>query len=159
MVLIFDPALFFTAFEHCVTGQSYAGDYLSYQLAEAINLKYTVVPETQIVDNVLMDGAAKKGSLLKWIPNALSLETCTNLFKKLTEKPDVIPFEAFEEMAMFDYITGNMDRKAGNILIRKDDPKLYMIDNSWAFSPLQGESLSLNPFARNFLLRERTFSG
>lgn len=151
---------FFTAFDHCVTGQSYVSDYLSYILAKEIQLDYTVVPKTQIIDNVSINGELKHGSLLKWIPNALSLETCNNFFRKLTDKPDVIPFEAFEEMAMFDYITGNMDRKAGNLLIREDDAKLYLIDNSWAFSPLQGESLSMNHFAwGNFpLLAERTFS-
>ena len=50
-------------------------------------------------------------------------------------------------MAAFDYITGNMDRKEGNILIQAKTDMLYLIDNSWAFSPIQGEALAMNQYA------------
>lgn len=140
------PLGVFSAFENSVTGQSYVSDILSYQLACKIGLEYTVVPDAIIATNVIINGNAKKGVLLNWVPDSTSLEEHANIFRKLDKIPEQIPFLAFEEMAMFDYITGNMDRKTGNVLLSKGDNKLHLIDNSWAFSPLQGEALSTNQY-------------
>ncbi len=140
------PLGVFSALEHSISGQAYVSDILSFRLAKEIGLKYTVVPPTTIAEAVIINGKAKKGVLIDWVPNPTSLEKFSNLFKKLEQIPEKIPLVAFEEMAMFDYVTGNMDRKAGNVLLSERDNKLYLIDNSWAFSPLQGEALSSNQY-------------
>lgn len=154
------PLGVFSAFENSVSGQAYASDILSYRLACEIGLKYTVVPATTLAEKVVIHGNVHKGVLIDWVPNATSLEESSNLFKKLEKIPEKIPFIAFEEMAMFDYITGNMDRKTGNVLLSERDDKLYLIDNSWAFSPLQGEALSTNQYIWGTFpaLTDKTFS-
>ena len=140
------PLGVFSAFENSVTGQSYVSDILSYQLACEIDLEHTVVPDAIIATDVMIKGKAKMGVLLNWVPDSTSLEKHADIFGKLDKIPEQTPFVAFEEMAMFDYITGNMDRKTGNVLLSEGDNKLYLIDNSWAFSPLQGEALSTNQY-------------
>ena len=154
------PWGFFTACENSVKGQSYASDELSYILARQIGFEHAVVPDAIIAENVVMNGHVKKGILLEWVPDATSLECHANIFGKLEKIPEKIPFSAFEEMAMFDYLTGNMDRKAGNVLLSKRDNKLYLIDNSWAFSPLQGDAFSFKQYIWGTFpaLANKTFS-
>jgi len=140
------PFGLFTAYEHSVQGQGYASDDIAYKLAKELNLEETSIPESVVANDILVDGVNKKGSFIRFIPNAISLQTDANILGLLENKPHEVSMSAFEEMAMVDYITGNMDRKAGNILRVKGENKLHLIDNTWAFSPLQGEAISFKQY-------------
>lgn len=154
------PFGLFTAYEHSVQGQTYASDDIAYKLAQQFPLEEASISETMVANNIWVDGVQKKGSFIRFIPNAISLQTDANVFGMLMSRPEEIAMTAFEEMAMVDYITGNMDRKAGNVLRVKGENKLHLIDNSWAFSPLQGEAISFKQYIWGYfpLLANKHFS-
>jgi hypothetical protein len=152
---------FHTACQDTSKGQSYVSDLLSFELYQkfkALGLNQITVPDTYVVYNIPIDGTSRKGALLRWVPDAVSLGRFRNFFKRLVAIPEKLTSTAFEQMAILDYITGNMDRKEGNMLV--SDKGLHLIDNSWAFSPLQGEHFSSNQYkwGRFPALSQRTFS-
>ncbi len=138
---------FIIARDDALKGQSYVSDSLTYELFLAFQkhgLTKVHVPETTILKDAMLEGKIRTGSLLSWVENAVSLETHCNIFKKLTKIPPNLDTHAFEQMAIIDVITGNLDRKAENMLVSNEG--LFLIDNSWAFSPVQGEELCNHHF-------------
>lgn len=161
------PLGFYTAVRNTVSGQSYVSDHISSLFAEKLGLKHAVVPQS-FTTTLKMGDKEHKGTLIEWVNDASPLTKYTNFRNDLVKLPsekldNQIPVEAFEEAAIFDFLTGNLDRKAGNFLVNTNDSgklTLYLIDNSWAFSPKQGESFSLNQYdwGKFSVLKSQKFS-
>jgi len=141
-----------TSCRDSVAGQGYANDIVSCNIANILSKKMgfdkITIPETILAEKIYVNNDRKeKGVLIDWVNQPISLESYTSFFKDLETLPEGISMEAFEQMVVVDYITGNDDRKPGNILTQKDKDMLFLIDNSWAFSPVQGEAISKNQYA------------
>ena len=92
----------------------------AYQLSEAMGLSF--VPPT-----VIRNGPFGEGSIQYYV-DAFHEEHYFTLFEK---RPDL--HDRFREIAVFDFIANNTDRKSGHVLIDRDD-RIWGIDQGLCFS-------------------------
>ncbi|MFM8528552.1 MAG: SCO1664 family protein [Ilumatobacteraceae bacterium] len=98
----------------------YRREVAAYRLSVAVGLP--IVPPT-----VLREGPVGEGSL-QWFVDARFDEHYFTLFES---RPDL--HEQFRDVALFDVVANNTDRKSGHCLVDSDE-RIWAIDNGLCFS-------------------------
>ncbi len=101
------------------SGTLYKREYASYVVATALGLDF-------IPDTVVRDGPYGIGSVQQFI----DIEPDSNYFTIISEHPNKIA-----EIALFDCITNNADRKASHCFMGRDG-RIWGIDHGLTFHPI-----------------------
>ena len=104
---------------------SYQSEIAAYQLAKLLGLD-TVPPAVE------RKVKGKRGSVQLWIENAM---TDADRRRQDIEPPDPERFaQQIAVLKVFDNLIANIDRNPGNILVGKDDWKVWFIDHTRSFA-------------------------
>lgn len=100
--------------------------------------------------SVEWDGPQGQGVLQEWVGDAVPFDTLQRSGRSVSL--DDFPTADRQRAAIFDYVSGNVDRNMGNFMMRKDDDGLVLIDHGFCFpSTADAENYALDsPFINEF---------
>ncbi len=126
----------------------YPRETAAYVLSRALDFNLVPPTVTRIIKTRTKDGKTRKriGSLQLFVPETEAVEAYkvytskegwSRDISKLLPKQSPDPLERDLQLtAVFDYLINNCDRHAENLLIKRDERGVYLIDNGSAFVEL-----------------------